>query len=166
MTVMRSKAIRFCRLDQIEGDVWTVPADNMKGLRGRTTDFRVPLSSEAISVIKRARAFAKDGFLFPSIRRGVISDATMNRYMERAGLKARPHGFRSSFRTWCAEATDTPRDVAESALAHSTGTSVERAYRRTDFLDRRREVMDRWGQFVCGTDAGSEAKPSVLHSDT
>ena len=147
---LRSKPIRFCRLDQIDGDVWTVPAENMKARKGKAVDFRVPLSSEMQSVIEQAKPFARDGFLFPSVRRGVLSDATMSRLMERRGMEARPHGFRSSLRTWCAEATDTSRDVAEMALAHVTGSKVEQTYRRTDFLEQRRVLMERWADHVTG----------------
>jgi len=145
---LRSKPIRFCRLDQIDGDVWTVPAENMKARKGHAVDFRVPLSSEMQSVIEQAKPFARDGFLFPSVRKGVISDATMSRLMERRGMVARPHGFRSSLRTWCAEATDTPHDVSEMALSHVTGSKVERSYRRTDYLERRRILMERWANHV------------------
>lgn len=73
---------------------------------------------------------------------------TMGRFMERAGLEARPHGFRSSLRDWIAEATETPHDVAETVLGHTVGGAVERAYRRTDFLDQRRALMERWAQHV------------------
>lgn len=137
LTGVRSKPLRFIRLDQIDGNVWTVPGDMQKGRRDRTPDLAVPLSTEAMTVIAQARPFAREGFLFPSIRKGVISDATMARLMERRGMVARPHGFRSSFRDWCAEATETPREVAETALGHVVGGSVERAYRRTDFLEQR-----------------------------
>ncbi|MEO3416813.1 integrase arm-type DNA-binding domain-containing protein [Roseovarius sp. CAU 1744] len=150
LTNLRSKPIRFCRLDQIDGDVWTVPAENMKALKGNEADFRVPLSKEALNVIEQAKPLARDGFLFPSQRRGVTSDATMSRLMERRELEFRPHGFRSSFRTWCAEATDAPEQVAETALAHVTGSKVERAYRRTDFLEQRRVLMERWADHVTG----------------
>lgn len=147
---LRSKPIRFCRLDQIDGDVWTVPAENMKARKGHAVDFRVPLSSEMQSIIDQAKPFARDGFLFPSVRKGVLSDATMSRVMERRGLEARPHGFRSSLRTWAAEATNTPHDVAEMALAHVTGSKVEQSYRRTDFLEQRRILMERWADHVTG----------------
>ena len=150
LTALRSKPVRFAHLDQTDGDTWIVPAENMKSLKGKAEDFRVPLSSEALGVIEQAKPFSRDGWLFPNVRRGVISDATMSRYMERAGLEARPHGFRSSFRTWCAEATDVPREVAEAALAHKTGTTVEQAYRRTDFLEQRRALMERWCVHVIG----------------
>lgn len=144
LTGLRSKPIRFARLDQIEGSVWTVPAELMKGRKGATSDFRVPLSSEALEVIEVASRFERDGFLFPSVRKGVISDATMSRFMERRGMKARPHGFRSSFRTWCAETTDASWEVAEMCLGHSVGSVVERAYKRTDYLEKRALLMERW----------------------
>lgn len=150
LTGLRSKPIRFCRLDEIDGDVWTVPAENMKSLKDQESDFRVPLSREALDVIEQAKPLAKNGYLFPNMRRGVISDATMSALMKRRGLDARPHGFRSSFRTWCAEATDTPENVAEAALAHVTGTKVSRAYNRTDLLELRRPLMARWADHVTG----------------
>lgn len=100
--------------------------------------------------MEEARRHAREGFLFPSIRKGVISDATMSRLMERAGLAARPHGFRSSLRDWIAEATNTPHDIAETSLGHVAGGAVERAYRRTDFLEQRRRLMERWAHHVTG----------------
>ena len=110
----------------------------MKGRVGATQEFRVPLSEEAQRVIAEARKFARDGFLFSGVRKGVISDMTMSSYMKRRGLEARPHGC------WCAEAPNTPREVAETALGHVSGGSVERAYRRTDFLEGRRALTGRW----------------------
>lgn len=150
LTAARSLPVRFCRLDEIDGNVWTIPAKNMKGRKGQVEDFRVPLSEEALAVIEQAKPLARDGYLFPSVRKGVISDATMSRLMERRPMDARPHGFRSSFRTWCAEATDTPEQIAEIALAHVAGSKVERAYRRTDYLEQRCVLMERWAGFVKG----------------
>lgn len=146
LTAVRSLPIRFCHVDEIEGDTWTIPAERMKTEK----EFRAPLSTEAQAVIQQALPFARDGYLFPSVRKGVISDATMSRLMERRELEARPHGFRSSFRTWCAEATETPRDVAEMALAHAVGGKVELSYRRTDYLKKRRVLMEQWAQHVIG----------------
>lgn len=148
LTGLRSKPIRFARLDQIEDGIWTVPAENMKGRVGQTEDFRVPLSAEAQHVVELARPLCRDGYLFPSIRRGVISDATMSRFMERRGLTERPHGFRTSLRTWLAETTDAPHEVAETVLGHTVDSSVVRAYRRTDYLDQRRALLERWSDFV------------------
>jgi len=111
----------------------------------------VPLSGEALAVIDEARKVARDGFLFPGVRKGVISDMTMTAFLNRRGIEARPHGFRSSFRDWTAEATNTPREVAETCLGHVTGGAVERAYRRTDFLEHRQALMARWAQFLSST---------------
>lgn len=146
----RSRPLRFLREEQIKDDVWIVPADEMKGRRDAGADFRVPLSRQAMAVIDQARAYQRDGYFFPSVRKGVISDATMSRLMERRGMKARPHGFRSSFRTWCSEAANAPWEVAETCLAHNTGGKVERSYKRTDFLEQRRKLMQRWADFVEG----------------
>ncbi|GAA6165469.1 hypothetical protein NBRC116590_31730 [Pelagimonas sp. KU-00592-HH] len=148
LTGVRSMPVRFMQADQVEGRVWTIPADLMKGRKGSTTDFRVPLSDEALSTIKQALPHAREGFLFPSVRKGVISDATMSRLMERRGLEARPHGFRSSLRVWLAETTDASHEVAETMLGHVVGTSVERAYRRTDFLEQREALLARWAEHL------------------
>jgi integrase len=150
LTGVRSSPLRTIRLDQIEGDVWTVPAEAMKGRKGATEAFRVPLSLEAQRIIDLARPHARNGFLFPSVRKGVISDATMSRMMERRGLEARPHGFRTSLRTWLAETTDAPHEVAEAMLGHLVDGGVVRAYRRTDYLEQRAKLMDRWADHVTG----------------
>lgn len=65
-------------------------------------------------------------------------------------MVARPHGFRTSLRTWLAEVTDAPHEVAEAVLAHAVDGSVVRAYRRTDFLDQRRALVERWADHVTG----------------
>ena len=152
LTGSRSGPVRFCHIDEISDGVWTIPADKMK----TGSEYRIPLSDEAQTVITFARPFARDGFLFPSVRKGVISDATMARFMERRGLEARPHGFRSSLRDFISETTNTPHDVAEACLAHSTGSSVETAYKRTDFLEQRRALLERWAGHVTGFEAQSD----------
>jgi integrase len=150
LTGVRSAPVRHLRLEQIEGDVWTVPAEIIKGRRGETQDFRVPLSREALRVIDLVHMHARDGLAFPGVRKGVISDATLSRLMERRGMEARPHGFRSSLRTWLAEATDAPHEVAETMLGHATGSKVVQAYRRTDYLEQRRVLLERWAEHVTG----------------
>ncbi len=150
LTGVRSGPLRFMTEGQIDGDVWTIPGDAMKGRKDATADYRVPLSNEALAIVVQAKRLARDGFMFPSIRTGVISDATMSRLMERRQMEARPHGFRSSLRDWIAETTDTPHEVAETCLGHTVGGLVERAYRRTDYLEQRRVLMERWAKHVTG----------------
>lgn len=60
------------------------------------------------------------------------------------------HGFRSTFRDWAAEVANAPREVAELSLSHKIGNDVERAYARSDLLEKRRELMERWSEFVAG----------------
>jgi len=150
LTGVRSNPLRNIRLDEIEGDVWTVPGESMKGRKGATDDFRVPLSTEAQRIIELAKPHARNGFLFANARQGVISDMTLSRMMERRGLEARPHGFRTSLRTWLAEATDAAHEVAEAMLAHTVDGGVVRAYRRTDYLEQRAKLAERWADHVTG----------------
>ena len=96
--------------------------------------------------------FARDGFLFPGIRSGVVSDASLARLMERRGMEERPHGFRSSLRTWLAETTNASEQVAEIILAHKVGTKTIRAYRRTDHFEERSELMERWARYITGSE--------------
>lgn len=150
LTGVRSGPLRFIHESQIEGDVWTIPGEAQKGRKDKTPDFRVPLVPETLAIIEQAKPLARGGYLFPSIRKGVISDATMSRLMERREMAARPHGFRSSLRDWIAETTDVAYEVAETTLGHVVGGQVERAYRRTDYLEQRRRLLERWANHVTG----------------
>jgi integrase len=161
LTGVRSSPVRYLHDTQLDGDVWTIPGEEMKGRRDATPDFRVPLPPEAMEIIRQACKLSRDGFVFPSVRKGVISDATMSRLMERRELAARPHGFRTSLRVWLAEATDAPHEVAEMMLAHSTGNKVVNAYRRTDFLELRRTLLARWAQYVTGKSSGQVVQLAV-----
>lgn len=152
LTGLRTFPIRFARADEIGSNVWTIPAANMKSRRGKGEDFRVPLSEEALRVIGLARQHERNGYLFHS-RKTVISDAAMSRHMERLGLEARPHGFRASLRTWLAERTDAPHEVAETMLAHAPGSKVVRSYRRTDFLEQRRDLLELWARHCTSEEA-------------
>jgi integrase len=149
LTGVRSSPLRHMREEQIDGDVWTIPGESQKGRKDKTPDFRVPLVPEALVIIKKAKLLGREGYVFPSIKKGVISDATMARLMERREMAARPHGFRSSLRDWIAETTQAPFEVAETTLGHIVGGKVERAYRRTDYLEQRRELLEEWATHVC-----------------
>lgn len=154
LTGLRSHPIRFARVDEIEDGVWTVPAENMKARVGAAQPFRVPLSEEALRIIDLALPHEREGYLFPSARRGVISDMTMSTLMKRRGLQSRPHGFRTSLRTWLAEKTNAPHEVAEAMLAHVTDSKVVRTYRQTDYLDQRHMLLERWARHCRGEGAG------------
>ena len=150
LTGVRSYAVRYAHIDQFDGKTWIIPPENMKGQLHQVSEFRVPLSTEAREVIAVAKQFERNGYLFSGVRRGVISDASMSRLMERRGMAERPHGFRSSLRTWLAECTNASEEVAETVLAHKVGSKVIRAYRRTDHFQERVILMERWAQHVTG----------------
>lgn len=142
----RSGEVRGATWDEVdlEARIWLIPKERMKMNR----DHRVPLSQPAIDIL-RAQMGLDDTLVFPASRRGrTISDMTLSAVLKRLGIEATPHGFRTSFRTWCAEATNTPREVAELALAHVTGSAVERAYARTDHFERRIPLMAKWAEFL------------------
>ena len=130
----------------IEAATWTIPADRIKAGR----EHRVPLSGAALAVLTDAHELSGgEGLVFPSPRGKALSDATLGKLMRDRGIAAVPHGFRSSFRDWCGE-TGIAREVAEACLAHVVKDRSEAAYARSDLLDRRAEVMDRWARYVTG----------------
>ncbi|UNF52712.1 integrase arm-type DNA-binding domain-containing protein [Bartonella krasnovii] len=150
LTGVRTRPLRYIHKDQVDGDIWTIPAENMKGRRDATTEFRVPLSSEALDILKQARLLSRNNFFFSARGRGALDEKCMATYMRKNKLEACPHGFRSSLRNWLAETTDAPYEVAETILSHTVGGKVERAYRRTDYLEQRRVYMDKWAAYVTG----------------
>jgi integrase len=132
----------------LPGKPWIVPPGRMKAGK----EHRVPLSGRALDILKEIRSgreASADAFLFPGGKPGKplsnMAFLMLLRRMDRADLTA--HGFRSSFRDWCAERTSFPAEVAEMALAHAVGDKVEAAYRRGDLFDKRRRLMDAWAEF-------------------
>ena len=155
----RSGEVRGATWDEIDLDarVWEIPADRMKARRSH----RVPLSDQAMRVLEEARERTSGrGFLFPSVRTGrqPMTPQALSRVLQRQGVNATIHGFRSSFRDWAAEQSGASWAVCESALAHATGTSTEQAYHRSDYLDARRTLMQSWGDYVTDipTDHGAD----------
>ena len=151
LTASRNGEARGATWDEIDmiAAVWTVPGERMK--TGR--EHRVPLSGAALDVLNRAASLRDDsGYVFPSPNKEgrPLSDMTLTKILRTNGLadRATAHGFRTSFKTWCMEQTDTPWAVGEAALAHVVGNSVEAAYARTDLFERRRALMQQWADYV------------------
>ena len=146
LTAARSGEVRGARWSEIdrEARTWTIPALRMKSER----EHRVPLSDATLDVLDRAEALADgSGLIFPSMRGLELSDSTISKLLRENGVEAVPHGFRSSFRDWCAE-NNVPRELAEQSLAHAVANATEAAYLRSDVLERRREVMQRWADYL------------------
>ena len=145
LTATRSGDVRGAMWTEIDGDVWTIPGERMKSPR----DHRVPLSIQAVEVLDRAREYQDtSGLIFPSLRRKVLSDNTLSKLFRDLEIAGTPHGMRSAFRDWAAEKSDVPREIAEHALAHIEGSETERAYRRTDYFERRRGLMQDWAAYI------------------
>lgn len=148
LTAARSGEVRLARWSELdlEAATWTISAERMKAGKTHT----VPLSQAALRVFRRAAELRMAGsdLAFPGVKRGKpLSDMTLLKILRDMKLNATVHGFRSAFRDWCAEETSVPGEVAEAALAHAIPNKVEAAYRRTDFFEKRRKLMDAWGAF-------------------
>ncbi len=163
LNAARSQEIRMATWAEIDQTtcIWTVPAEHMKMKRTH----RVPLSDAAMAVLAAAPRLAGADLIFPGMNNRPMSDMTLSAVMRRinesesaagrtafvdsvSGRPLVPHGLRSTFRDWAAERTEYPSDMAELALAHDVGTAVEQAYRRSDMVERRRQMMRDWAQFV------------------
>ena len=147
LTAARSGEVREARWDEIDLDAatWKIPADrtNMK------REHRVPLSSRALAVLSETLQLQDGtGLVFPSMTGRPLADATISKLVRENGIKAVPHGFRSSFRSWAAELSDAPREVAELALGHVNPDKVEAAHMRSDLYERRRRLMQEWADYL------------------
>jgi integrase len=131
----------------LDAAIWSIPASRMKMRQPHT----VPLSAEAVTILRRRwpLRISDDGLVFSTMGTKPLSDMTMTKVLRDLDHpKITVHGFRSSFTDWAAERTEFAKEVVDKALAHKLVDRVEAAYRRTDFLNRRRELMARWSIFV------------------
>lgn len=147
LAAVRSGETRGAVWDEIDlqAKVWTIPPERMK----EDKPHRVPLSARAIDILDEMKERAVNKLVFPGQRdKKPLSDMTLLKALDTAGGSAfTVHGFRSTFRDWVAEETNFQREVAEAALAHAVGDVVERAYRRGDALEKRRQLMEAWATY-------------------
>ena len=130
----------------LDAALWVIPAERMKANR----EHRVPLSTQAVALLRvqeAAREYLVE-HVFPSNRKGALSDMAFTALMRRHKLAAVPHGFRSTFRDWAGETTHHPRDAVELCLAHTIDTKTEAAYRRGDMLEKRAAIMQEWADYA------------------
>ncbi len=135
---------RWQELD-LEKKLWTIPGSRMKGGR----EHRIPLTDRAVKIAEAMLKVRVSEFLFPGSKQNKpLSTMALEMVMRRAEANFTVHGFRSAFRDWAGERTAFAREVAEAALSHLVGDAVERAYRRGDALEKRRDLMDAWASFL------------------
>lgn len=164
LTAVRSGSVRKATWQEINlrEKLWIIPAEHTKSKK----EHRVPLCQQAMAVLKKTRAIAVSDIVFPSPKGKVLSDMALSELIrgmrERGDVisEAVPHGFRSTFRVWAAEQTSFPEEIRKIASGHTVGNAVDRAYQRTDLLDKRRELMSLWGAFT------DELSPKPRHKTT
>lgn len=153
LTAVRSESVRCATWSQIDlsSKVWTVPKAFTKTKRREHT---VPLSKQAMNLLKGLKRINGTDLVFPSPRLTIMSDSTISKLMremrdrkEFQGIGV-PHGFRATFSTWRLEKTDYGLELGELSLMHEVGDSVYKAYQRGDGLEKRREIMQDWANFI------------------
>jgi integrase len=163
LTNVRTDAVLKAAWDEFDLDqaLWTVPLANLKDRMHRREGFRVPLVARAVEIVRHLQEGRVSRFIFPGQARGKpLSNMALLTLLKRmnagadkkwidfaSGRRITPHGFRSTFRTWAEEVATFPHAVVEQAMGHQVGTQVERAYRRTDVLEKRRQLMSAWAAY-------------------
>ena len=145
LTAARQAEVRRATPDQfgLDAAVWTVPAESMKMSRVH----RVPLSRQAVAVVRAALDRNGSGYVFHGRDAGPIGAHAIAAALRRAGIDATPHGFRSSFKDW-ARNHRIDHELSELCLAHVEGSKTVQAYARDDLLDKRRPVMQQWADYL------------------
>jgi integrase len=146
LTAVRTTEVLKATWSEIDmnGKVWTIPAARMKMKK----EHRVPLSDTAMTILRDMAKIRRSDYVFPNDKGdGAMSNMSLLMLLRRMHKEVTVHGFRSTFRDWCAEQTNFPREVAEQALAHSLPDATEAAYRRSDMLNKRRLLMAAWDRY-------------------
>jgi len=140
----------------IDAALWIIPADKLKDGKHRKEPFRIPLSPRAVAILREMQAIKTSQYIFPGASGKPLSNMCMLVLLKRMNgdeakwidpVQTKPitvHGFRSSFRVWAEEVARFPAHTVEEAMGHAVGNAVERAYRRTDVLEQRRDLMTAW----------------------
>ena len=152
LTAVRSQEIRgarWCEIDETKM-IWTIPADRMKA----KNEHIVPITSQVLEAFKKAKEFSTNDepdLIFESAyKKAQLSDMTLSKALKDWGYEVTPHGFRSTFRDWIGNETMFDGELAEMALAHTIKNQAERAYRRGNMLEKRRELMTAWANHCEG----------------
>ncbi|MBB3264077.1 integrase [Azospirillum sp. OGB3] len=155
LTATRTSEVLGAKWSEVDTErrVWIIPPERMKP----GVEHRVPLTEPTLALLRKMGAIRRGELVFTGQTKDrPLSNMAMNMTLRRMKLDVTPHGFRSTFRTWVAEKTHFPDDVAEAALSHTQGNKVVAAYQRGDLFEKRRLLMQAWAQFVTGLDEETE----------
>ena len=166
LTGVRSRSVREADWPEIDlhNKLWIIPADHTKTKR----EHRVPLQPQAIQLLNSLPQLAGSNKVFPSPKGNALSDMALSQLMrgmrERRELSvdAVPHGFRSTLRDWAAEQTSYPDEIRKAASGHKVGNQVQAAYQRTDLLEKRRNLMNDWANFLDQPSASKTANVTPI----
>lgn len=174
ITATRTGAVRFATWDEInfEAALWTIqPGRRASKIFKSDKARRIPLTADMIALLKSLPRIQGSKYVFPAVRGGELSDATLGKVMRSiheaeieagrtgfvdvaTGAPAVPHGLRSTFRTWVTERTSFDGDMAEIALFHKVGSKVQQSYDRSEMIEKRRHMMAVWGDYLAGREGG------------
>ncbi len=140
----------------LEKGIWTIPKDRMKA----GVEHRVPLGARALEILRLVRPYSGKKYVFEGRKKNTpLSNMAMTMIVRRMGYEGiTVHGFRSSFRNWAGEQTDYPFEVCEQALAHRLPDAVAAAYLRTDFYEKRVNLMSEWASFCASQCTGADSE--------
>lgn len=158
LTATRSNEARQAKWSEIDlqAGVWIVPEERMKAGRAH----RVPLTQECLAILEEMKPFTVDDHVFPGLSKGKsISDAAVLKQLKQTHPALTVHGFRSSFRDWCAEMTNYPSELAEASLAHTIKDATQAAYERGDKFEKRQKLMEAWTNYCLKGQKGSDVVP-------
>jgi len=166
LTAVRSGSVRQAEWSEIdfERKLWIIPAEHTKAKQ----EHRVPLTPQAIKLLKSLPKLVGSNFVFPSPTGKALSDMALSQLMRRMqksgelAVEAVPHGFRSTFRDWAAEQTAYPDEIRKAASGHTVGDAVKEAYQRTDLLEKRRRLMNEWAAFLDKPTTNQDATVATL----
>ena len=141
----------------LAGKVWVIPGERMKAKK----EHRVPLAPRAVAIVKELAAARLNDHVFPGLKRGEpLSEVAMWVMLQDLQPDITVHGFRSSFRDWAGEVTNTPHDIREAALAHTRKDKVHAAYQRGDLFKKRKKLMQAWAKYCETPIAAKKAAPA------
>ncbi len=149
LTGSRTSEVLGMRWEELDFDarLWICPADRMKG----GDEHRVPLTDAMVAIVEPLKELQSEVVFEGQKRHKSLSNMAMLMLLRRMSVEGvTVHGFRSTFRDWAGEVANAPYEVAEMSLSHKVGSEVQRACARSDLLDRRRILMERWSSFATG----------------